>query len=162
MSGRVIVWPLVLVLGLALLAQTARWRDRSMASRTLRAVEVLTLEAYRRQRSDVLRTNIDVLHQAQRRDPLEIGIPIARGSQHYLLGQTQAAIDAYEEALRLEPRPEIYLYLGRSLDLTGRTEEASRAFRLALRIDPRLLPQVPLAYRDQRDRPRPEGPILRR
>jgi len=147
MSGRVLVWPLMLVLGLALLAQTVRWRDRSLASRTLRAVEVLTLEAFRQRRADVLSTNIDVLRRAERRDPLEIGIPIARGSQYYLLGQTQAAIDAYEEALRLEPRPETYLYLGRSLDRAGRAEEAGRAFRLALRIDPRLWPQVPPAYR---------------
>jgi tetratricopeptide (TPR) repeat protein len=150
MSGRVLVWPLVLALGLALAAQTMRCRDRLNASRTLRLVEATTLAAYRAGQTDMLRANIEVLREAQRRDPLEVGIPVARGSEHLLLGQAQAAIDAYEEALRLEPRPETYLYLGRALDKAGRTDEAGRAFRLALRIDPTLLPQTPLAYRDRR------------
>lgn len=149
MNGRVLVWPLVLVLGIALVGQTVRWRERRAASRILASVERLTVPAYRAGNTDMLRTNIELLRRAAPLDPLEVGIPIARGSQHFLLRQPQAAIDAYEEALRLEPRPEAYLYLGRSLDLAGRTEEASRAFRLALRIDPDLLVQVPLAYRDR-------------
>jgi tetratricopeptide (TPR) repeat protein len=147
MNGRVLVWPLVLALGIALAGQTLRWQDRRTASRTLRSVEAVTLAAYKAQRADVLRAHVQILRQAEKRDPLEIGIPIARGSQHFLLGQPQAAIEAYEEALKLEPRPETYLYLGRALDLAGRRDEAQANFRLALRIDPRLLPQVPLAYR---------------
>lgn len=149
MKGRVLVWPLVLALGLALAAQTLRWRDRSIVSRTLRTVEALTIPAFRERRSDVLQTNVEVLRQARRRDPLEVGIPTARGTQHYLLRQPQAAIDAYEESLRLEPRPETYVYLGLALHQAGRTEEAVRAFRTGLRIDPRLGVQVPPAYRDR-------------
>jgi len=144
MNGRVLVWPLVLVLGLALVGQTVRWRERMAASRILNTVERMTMTA---RRSYVLHTNIELLRRAEELDPLEIGIPIARGSQHYLLRQPQAAVEAYEEALRLEPRPEIYLNLGRALDLAGRRDEASRAFFLASRIDPRLLPEVPPEYR---------------
>jgi tetratricopeptide (TPR) repeat protein len=153
MNGRLLVWPLMLVLGLALLAQTVRCRHRLAASRALRVVEATTVPAYRAGRTDVLRANIEILRQAARRDPLEVGIPVARGSEHLLLREPQAAIDAYEEALRLEPRPETYLYLGRALDMAGQTEDAARDFALALRIDPRLLPEVPLAYRD-RSQPR--------
>jgi tetratricopeptide (TPR) repeat protein len=149
-NGRVLVWPLVLVLGLALAGQTVRWRERMAASRILKAVEGRTLTA---RRTSQLRENIKQLRRAGRLDPLEIGIPIARGSQYYLLRQSQAAVDAYEEALRLEPRPEIYLNLGRALELAGRKEEAGRAFRLALRIDPRLGQEVPPEYHD---RPRTE------
>jgi len=144
MNGRVLVWPLVLVLGLALVGQTVRWRERMTASRILNTVERMTMNA---RRAYVLHTNIELLRRAERLDPLEIGIPIARGSQHYLLRQPQAAVEAYEEALRLEPRPEVYLNLGRALDLAGRRDEAARAFFLASRIDPRLLPEVPPEYR---------------
>ena len=147
MSGRVLVWPLVLALAIALAGQSLRWREKMTASRILNTVERLTLPAYRAQRADLLRTNIELLRRAGRRDPLEVGIPVARGSQHYLLQQPQSAIDAYQEALKIEPRPETYLYLGRALDLAGRKDEAGRAFRLALRIDPRLWPQVPLEFR---------------
>jgi tetratricopeptide (TPR) repeat protein len=149
MNGRILVWPLVLVLGIALGGQSIRWRNRLNVSRLLNTVERMTLPAYRAQRADVLHTHVELLRRAEERDPLEVGIPIARGSQHFLLRQTQAAIGAYEEALRLEPRPETYLYLGRALNQEGRTEEAARAFRTALRIDPRLLPQVPPDYRDR-------------
>ncbi len=151
MNGRVLAGPLVLVLGLALAGQTVRWRNRMTASRILNTVERMTLPAYKAQRADLLQTNVELLRRAGRRDPLEVGIPVARGSQHYLLRQSQAAIDAYKEALALEPRPETYLYLGRALELAGRTGEAGRAFRLALRIDPRLWPQVPLEYRESGD-----------
>lgn len=149
MNGRWLVWPLALTLGIALWGQTLRWRDHSIVSRTLRTVEALTMPAFNAGRTDVLETNLEVLRQARRRDPLEVGIPTARGTQHYLLKQPQAAIEAYEESLRLEPRPESYVYLGLALHQTGRTEEALDAFRLALRIDPRLLAQVPPSYRDR-------------
>lgn len=143
MNGRTLAGPLVLVLALALGGQTVRWRDHMAASRILKSVERLTLSA---RRTYVLYTNIELLRRAEKLDPSEVGIPLARGSQHYLLRQSQAAIEAYEEALRLEPRPEIYLNLGRALDLGGRRDEASRAFFLATRIDPRLLPEVPPEY----------------
>jgi tetratricopeptide (TPR) repeat protein len=148
-NGRVLVWPLVLVLGLALVGQTVRWWERLTASRLLNTAERLTMPAYHARRTDVLYANIGRLRRAGRLDPLEVGIPIARGSQRYLLRQPQAAIDAYEEALRLEPRPEIYLNLGRAFNLAGRTEEAGRAFGLALKLDPRLWPDVPAVYRDR-------------
>jgi tetratricopeptide (TPR) repeat protein len=143
MNGRALVWPLLLVLGLALVGQTIRWRERMTASRILNTVERMTMNA---RRTYVLYTNIELLRRAERLDPLEVGIPLARGSQHYLLRQPQAAVEAYEEALRLEPRPEIYLNLGRALDLAGRRDEARRAFFLASRMDPRLLPEVPPEY----------------
>lgn len=149
MSGRVLAGLLALVLGLGLVAQTLRWRDRSNVSRTLRTIEALTGPAAKAGRTDVLDKNIRVLREARRRDPLEVGVPTARGTQHLLLNQPQAAIDAYEESLRLEPRPETYVYLGLALDRAGRKEEARRAFSHALRIDPRLWPQVPPEYRDR-------------
>jgi tetratricopeptide (TPR) repeat protein len=148
LNGRVLVGPLVLALAFALAAQTMRWQDRSIVSRTLRTVEALTMPAFNAGRTDVLQTNLEVLRQAQKREPLEVGLPTARGTQHYLLKQPQAAIDAYEESLRLEPRPETYVYLGLALHQAGRTEEAIRAFRTGLRIDPRLQVQVPPSLRE--------------
>lgn len=148
MSGRVLAGLLALVLGLGLVAQGLRWRDRSIVSRTLRVVEALTDPASKAGRTDVLYDNLEVLRRVQRRDSLDVAIPTARGTQHYLLHQSQEAIGAYEESLQLEPRPETYVYLGLALDQAGRKEEAGRAFGHALRIDPRLAPHVPPEYRD--------------
>lgn len=147
MNGRLLAWPLLLLLALALAGQTIRWDDRLTANRALRGIEALTAAAVRVGRADVLRANIESLRRMEKRDPLEVGLPLARGSQHLLLRQGQAAISAYEEALKLEPRPEIYLNLGRALALEGRIEEARQSFRTAVRLSPRLAPEVPAEYR---------------
>ncbi len=147
MNGRLLAWPLLLVLALALAGQTIRWDDRLTANRALRGIEALTAAAVQVGRADVLRANIESLRRMEKRDPLEVGLPLARGSQHLLLRQGQAAISAYEEAVKLEPRPEIYLNLGRALALEGRTEDARQNFRIAMRLSPRLAPEVPAEYR---------------
>jgi tetratricopeptide (TPR) repeat protein len=146
-NGRLLAWPLLVVLALALAGQTIRWDDRLTANRALRGIEALTAAAIRVGRADVLRANIESLRRMEKRDPLEVGLPLARGSQHLLLRQGQAAISAYEDAMKLEPRPEIYLNLGRALALEGRTEEARQNFRIAVRLSPRLAPEVPAEYR---------------
>jgi tetratricopeptide (TPR) repeat protein len=146
-NGRLLAWPLLLVLALALAGQTIRWDDRLTANRALRGIEALTAAAVQVGRADVLRANIESLRRMEKRDPLEVGLPLARGSQHLLLRQGQAAISAYEEAVKLEPRPEIYLNLGRALALEGRTEDARQNFRIAMRLSPRLAPEVPAEYR---------------
>ena len=68
---------------------------------------------------------------------------IARGSQYYLMGRAEPAEQAYLEALRLEPKSEIYLDLGRAQWLAGRREEALRNFTLAVRLDPGLVRELP-------------------
>lgn len=149
MKGRFLAWLLILVLAIALLGQAARWRARGTAGRILHQVETLTLAAVSSGRapSYLLPSNLEALRRAAELDPLEIGIPIARGSQYLLMRNARAAIDAYEEALALEPRPEIYMNLGRAHDLAGNPEEARRNFQLGLKLSPRLAPEVPAQYR---------------
>ncbi|HVR96942.1 MAG TPA: hypothetical protein VMW27_10025 [Thermoanaerobaculia bacterium] len=149
MKGRILVWPLVIALALALLAQTDRWRDRMLASRLLRQVEILSNQAIAAGRAPrgLMASNLEALRRAAALDPVEIGIPIARGSQFLLLGSPQSAIDSYREAERLEPRPETHMNLGRALLMTGEVEEARRQFALGVRLDPRLAAEVPAAAR---------------
>lgn len=148
MKGRWLAWGFVALLGLALAGQTARWRDRMRAGRLLRQAELVT-ELVQRGRAPrrMLAGNLIALRQAAALDPAEIGIPIARGAQHLLLGNPEAAVAAYRQALELEPRPEIYLNLGRAELAAGRREEARRAFRRAVELDPKLAPLVPAGGR---------------
>jgi O-antigen ligase len=143
--GRILVWPVAFAVLLALAGQTDRWRDRLTASRTLRQVEVLTMAAASSGQAPrgLLPANLEALRQAAALDPLEVGIPIARGSIFYLLGSPQSALDAYRQAEALEPRPEIDLNIGRALLQSGQTEEARAAFRRAVRLAPHLAPVVP-------------------
>ena len=145
MSGRALAVILTLALALAAAGQTVRWRHRTTASRLLAEVEALSLAAARsRQVSpSLIASNLESLRRAAPLDPLEVGIPIARGTQYLLLSRADPAIQAYEEALALEPRSEGYLNLGRALWLAGRTDEARWNFAVAVRLDPSLATLVP-------------------
>ena len=144
-----LAWAAVLLLLLALLGQTGRLMDRLTAGRMLRQVELLSMAAIARNQlpRGLVASNLELLRQAAVLDPTEIGIPIARGTQYLLLGNGSSAAASYKAALELEPRPEIYLNLGRALAANGQLEEAREQFRIALRLDPNLAPVVPPALR---------------
>jgi cytochrome c-type biogenesis protein CcmH/NrfG len=142
------VWALLLVLALALAGQTVRLRDRLRANRILREVEILTLAAASRGQAPpaLFAHNFDQLRQAAALDPSQVAVPNTRGGLYLLLGNGAAAAESYRSALQLEPRPEVYLNLGRALAHSGQIEGpegARQQFRLALRLDPRLLPAIP-------------------
>jgi tetratricopeptide (TPR) repeat protein len=142
--GRTLGGILTVLLVLALLGQTVRWRDRLTASRLLANAEALTLAVAAGQIPPrALADNLKALRRAAALDPVQVGIPIARGSQYLLLGRPEPAEQAYLAALRLEPKSEVYLDLGRAQWLAGRREEALRNFTLAVRLDPRLVGVLP-------------------
>jgi tetratricopeptide (TPR) repeat protein len=145
MSGRTLGPILALLLALATVGQTVRWRDRAAASRLLAEVEALSLAAARSGQvpAAMIASNLQSLRRAAPLDPVEVGIPIARGSQYLLLSRAEPAIEAYREALELEPRSEGYLNLGRAQWLAGQPDEARRSFSLAVRLDPHLTSLVP-------------------
>src|SRR5436189_2223147 len=91
----------------------------------------------------LLQEILAALRRAAALDPVEVGVPIARGSQHLLSGSPEAAIEPYRAAAALEPRPEIYFYLGLAEQHAHRLEDARRDFALAFRLDPRLAEAVP-------------------
>jgi tetratricopeptide (TPR) repeat protein len=146
MKGRTLAAILTLLLALATAGQTVRWHDRTTASRLLAEVEALSLQAagVGEVPASLVASNLQALRRAAPLDPAEVGIPIARGSQYFLLSRAEPAIAAYQEALALEPRSEGYLNLGRAQWLAGRTDEARRSFGLAVRLDPHLASLVPL------------------
>jgi tetratricopeptide (TPR) repeat protein len=142
--GRTLGGLLTLLLVLATIGQAVRWRDRLTASRLLANAEALTLAVAAGQIPPAaLADNLKALHRAAALDPVQVGIPIARGSQYLLLGHPEPAEQAYLEALRLEPKSEVYLDLGRAQWLAGRKEEALRNFTLAVRLDPGLIRVLP-------------------
>jgi tetratricopeptide (TPR) repeat protein len=143
-KGRTLSRLLAGLLALALLAQTVRWRDRLLGSRLLKNVELLTGAAIenRRAPAQFFADALESLGRAARLDPVEVGVPIARGNLYLLLSRPDPAIRAYRESLALEPRPEGYYNLGRALWLAGRRPEALRSFELAVRLDPFLAPRV--------------------
>jgi tetratricopeptide (TPR) repeat protein len=144
-KGRTLAWMLVLALALATAGQTLRWRNRMTASRILGRVEALTLAAYNAGRAPVklMADNLEALRVAAALNPVEVGIPMARGTQYLFLARLDPAIGSYEEALRLEPQSVGYFALGRAQWIAGRQDEARRNFATAIRLDPKLAADLP-------------------
>ena len=121
-------WLLVLVALAALGFGSLRGRDRWQASRTLSTVERISLQMIQSGKATVpaLLANAKALERAERQDPANVAIILSRGSQYLLLNRPGSAIEIYEQALALEPRPEVYLNLGRAYWLLGRKGRAHR------------------------------------
>ncbi len=149
MRGRALALALVFVLAVGTLAQTLRWRDRMAANRLLFRVEALTLAAVRADKAPVrlMVDNLEALKKAGDMNPVEVGIPTARGTQYLFLLRPETAIDSYEEALALEPQSGGYFALGRAQWIAGQQGEARQSFATALRLDPNLAAELPSGAR---------------
>lgn len=160
MRGKLVASLLAVALLVALVGQTVRLGDRVRASRVLRQVELVTVELARRNRLPpaLLWRQVRLLEEAARLDPTAAEIELARGGQLLLLGRPEEAVEAYARALAIEPRPEIYLNLGRALAASGDEAAALDAFERAIVLAPGMLSQVPAASREAvRDRIRSGG-----
>ncbi len=138
-------WLVLLLLLVALGLELGRSRNRLRASAILWRTEGVARAAVASGRAprELLSENLHWLRKAEKLDPVEVALPLARGTHHLLLGSGEAAMDAYSDALRLEPRPEIYLNLGRAQRLAGQSFAAEQSFATAVQLDPNLAPYVP-------------------
>lgn len=152
MKGR---W-LAPLLGLVILAgwvlQVDRTRDRLRAQTILKTVQVVSsqLMASGRLSPRLLWGHVRLLEEAERLDPSDAALPLARGSQHLLLDRPEEAIEAYLRALALERRPETHLNLGRAYARRGQPTQAREHFQAAVTLAPHLRRQVPPEYRPSR------------
>jgi O-antigen ligase len=144
--GRALATVLTAFLAVALMAQAVRWRDVALANRLLGSVQRLSMAMASTKQAppQLVAQNLAALRRAAPLDPVQVGIPITRGGQYlFFLNRPEEAERSYQEALRLEPRPEVYMGLGKAQWLAGRREEAARNFGLALRLNPFLARELP-------------------
>ncbi len=135
--GRRLVWVLVPLLAAALVLEVDRARGLWHASRVAAVVKDVTIGANQRGRlsRQLLEHNLELLRVTEPLSPVEVALPIARGGQYLLLQRPKAAIRAYQHALTIEPRGEIYAHLGRAYLQLGDREAAEQAFRTAMDLD---------------------------
>lgn len=145
MKAQLLRLGLALLLAAALAAQVSRARDLIRAQFILRSVEARTAEVARGTEVDprVLRAHLLALDDAQRLDPAEVAVPIARGNQYLLLGAPESAIEAYRSAQRLERRPETHLNMAEAMLRIGRRQQAIHQLAWLVRLDPMLANRIP-------------------
>ncbi len=137
MTGRRLVWVLCPLLGAALALELGRAGRQLRASRAAAVVKDVTIAASQRGRlsRQLLQHNLELLRVTEPLAPVEVALPIARGGLYLLLQRPQAAIRAYQEALEIEPRGEIYAHLGRAHLKLGDPVAAEEAFHKAMILD---------------------------
>ncbi len=135
--GRRLFWVLLPLLVAALVLEVGRARRLAYASRIAAVVKDVTIGANLNGRLSrrLLESNLELLRATEPLSPVEVALPIARGGQYLLLQRPKAAIRAYEHALTIEPRGEIYVHLGRAYLQLGEREAAEQAFRTAMVLD---------------------------
>ncbi len=137
MTGRRLAWLLCPLLGAALVLEVSRAERLWRASRAAATVKVITIAASERGRlsRQLLQHHLELLRLTEPLAPVDVALPIARGGQFLLLDRPQAAIRAYQHALQIEPRGEIYAHLGRAHLMLGNRAAAENAFSLAMILD---------------------------
>jgi len=150
-AGRVLAWTVVVLLAAALALQTVRAQRLLRASRILNAVERTTVQMAARGQlpPTLLWANLRLLREAGRLDPSSVGVVIAAGGEHLLLAQPEEAEQVYRQALELEPRPEVWLNLGRAQWSRQERAAAVASWTTAVRLAPRMIGQVPAPARQQ-------------
>ncbi|HEX9730708.1 MAG TPA: O-antigen ligase family protein [Thermoanaerobaculia bacterium] len=109
------------------------------SSRLLAGVEKTTQQASRAGRLPprLGEHHLRLLATAGRLDPARVDVSVARGWQYLLTGRPHGAVRAFEEALALEPRAEVYANLGQAHLAAGDRDAARDAFARAVELDPR-------------------------
>jgi O-antigen ligase len=141
------VLPLVLILALA--GQGVRWYRLSLAGRLLGSVQRMSVALVHAGQAppEVVAQNLAALREAAALDPVEVGVPVARGGQYlFFLARPEEAELSYREALRLEPHPEAYMGLGKAQWMAGRRDEAGQSFTAAVRLQPLLARELPADF----------------
>lgn len=140
---------LALLLAAATWVQVGRAGERLDASRRVRSVEGRSLAMVTQGGVilQVVEANLRELDEVREIAPGDVAVPMSIGSQYLVTGRAEAAVRAYREALEVEPRPEVYLNLGRAQLALGEDEAAREAFAAAQILAPGIRPEVPRRFR---------------
>ncbi len=137
MTGRRLVWLLCPLLVAALVYELGRARRLYSGNLTAAIVKDVTIAASQQGRlsPQLMMHNLELLRAHEPLAPTQVALPISRGGLYLLLDRPQAAIRAYEQALKLEHRGEIFAHLGRAYLKLGNRQAAEDAFHTAIVLD---------------------------
>lgn len=73
----------------------------------------------------------------------EVRVPVLLAANEELVGRLEDAAKHYEQAVALEPRPEIYMALGNVQVQLGRVDAAVESYARALKFHPTFIDKIP-------------------
>lgn len=103
------------------------------------------------------RRNVADLGRLRESAPNDVRVPMLIAENQLLMGLREEAVRSYDDALRVDPRPEIYMARGDALVQLGRVDEAVASYATAVRYDPRFLDFVAAGILQDQIRARAES-----
>lgn len=88
------------------------------------------------------RANILTARQMLQKNPADVDLYMMLASNQRIVGENQEALAAYDEALRVRPRPEIYLTLGQLQLEMGQRDAAIENMARAVRFEEGLAEEI--------------------
>jgi tetratricopeptide (TPR) repeat protein len=88
------------------------------------------------------RANVAELARLRESAPIDVRVPMLIAGNQMLMGLREEAVRSYEEALHVDPRPEIFMARGDALVQLGRVDEAIESYATAVQFDARFLDLV--------------------
>jgi tetratricopeptide (TPR) repeat protein len=88
------------------------------------------------------RENVRALASLRASAPADVRVPALIAENYEFLGQYDEMLRASEDALRVEPRPELYVLHGDALLALGRVDDAVESYAVAARFDPIYLEKI--------------------
>jgi tetratricopeptide (TPR) repeat protein len=136
-TGRRLFPFLLVVLLAATVLEVRRAAGWWRAGRILAEVERVTVATASQGRlpMPVVERGLRRLDEAERLHPSHVGPPTYRGNLYLLSHRPKAAVRAYETALAIEPRAEVYANLGRAHLELGDRDVAQSLFQTAIFLD---------------------------
>ena len=90
----------------------------------------------------IARGNIMLIRRCLECAPTDVDLYVELGANWRILNSYEEAIAAYQQALKFDHRPEIYLNLGLTQLEAGRTEAGMQNLAIATKLNPHLTQQV--------------------
>lgn len=85
------------------------------------------------------RANVAALGRLRESSPTDVRVPMLIAGNQMLMGLREEAVRSYDEALRVDPRPEIFMARGDALVEMARVEDAIESYATAVQFDARFL-----------------------
>lgn len=85
------------------------------------------------------RRNLELLAGLRESCPTEVRVPMLTGANLEFVGRAEDALASYQEALRVDQRPEIYVEMARMQLQLGQVDQAVASYVAATRFSPLVL-----------------------
>lgn len=144
MGRMTVVLAAAIVCGLLLVRSAyLPWRCNAVVSRVTGATELAITLQSDYERLVLARRNLEELAGIRAGcEATEVRVPMLTAANQEIIGRAEDAIRSYDQALRVDQRPEIYIARAEVEISLGRLEDAVNSYTIAARLSPPIVENI--------------------